>query len=302
MEGKKILITGPTGQVAKPVALALAQSNDVVGIARFSDKRGREALEKGGVSCIPVDLVEGDFSDVPTEFDYVLNFAVAKTNDFDADIAANAEATGLLMSHCRNASAFLHCSSTAVYQPDGHRAFAETDPLGDNHRVLSFLATYSITKIAAEAVARFGAREFRLPTVIARLNVPYGNNGGWPLMHLEQVLAGQPIAVHVDEPSVYNPIHEVDIIASIPKLLEAASVPATVVNWGGNDQVSIEEWTQYLAGLVGREATFVKTDQTLESVSVDLAKQHRIAGPCQVHWRDGMRRMVETFHPELVNG
>jgi UDP-glucuronate 4-epimerase len=301
MEGKRILITGPTGQVAKPVTLALAKENDVTGLARFTDQAARAELEAAGVTCIPVDLAKGDFSAVPSDVDYVLNLAVTKTKSFDNDLAANAEATGLLMSHCRNATAFLHCSSTAVYQANGHHAFIETDELGDNHRVpgMAFMPTYSICKIAAEAMARFGAREYGLPTTIARLNVPYGDNGGWPWMHLEQVLAGQPVAVHIDEPSVYNPIHEDDIIATIPKLLAAASVPATIVNWGGDTAVSIEEWSTYLGELVGKPATFVKTDQTLESVTVDLTKQHALLGRSTVDWRDGMRRMVQTFHPEI---
>lgn len=301
LDGKRILITGPTGQVAKPVALALAKSNEVIGIARFNDAAAREQLEAAGVQCIKVDLAQGDFSAVPRDVDYVLNLAVTKTQDFDHDIAANVEAVGLLMSHCRDARAFLHCSSTAVYQPNGHNDFKETDPLGDNHRVpaMSFMPTCSTCKIAAEAMARFGAREYGLPTIIARLNVPYGDNGGWPWMHLEQVLAGQPVAVHTDEPSSYNPIHEDDIIASIPKLLEHASVPATIVNWGGSEVVSIEEWTTWFGELVGKPVTFVKTDQVLESVTIDTTKQHELIGPTTVHWKDGMRRLVQAFHPEI---
>lgn len=301
MKGKRILITGPTGQVAKPVSIALAKDNEVFGLARFNDANAKAELEAAGIKCVKADLAAGDFSAVPTDIDYVLNLAVTKTQDFDYDIAANAEATGLLMSHCRNATAFLHCSSTAVYQPNGHHQFAETDALGDNHRVpgMSFMPTYSICKIAAEAMARFGAREYNLPTIIARLNVPYGNNGGWPWMHLEQVLAGQPIAVHPDAPSTYNPIHEDDIIASIPKLLEHASVPATIVNWGGSEATSIEEWSTYFGELVGKPATFVHTDQVLESVTIDTTRMHELVGPTKVHWKDGMRRMVETFHPEI---
>jgi UDP-glucuronate 4-epimerase len=40
--------------------------------------------------------------------------------------------------------------------------------------------TYSISKIAAEAMARSCARRLKLPTTIARLNVPYGDRSGWP--------------------------------------------------------------------------------------------------------------------------
>jgi UDP-glucuronate 4-epimerase len=35
LDGAKILITGPTSQVALPIATALAETNDVWGIARF---------------------------------------------------------------------------------------------------------------------------------------------------------------------------------------------------------------------------------------------------------------------------
>ncbi len=300
MSGDKILVTGPTGQVAEPITKALAADNDVWGIARFSDAAARERLETAGVTCVAVDLAAGDFAGVPEDFDTVLNLAVVKTNDFDHDLAANVEATGLLMSHCRSAKAFLHCSSTAVYEPAGHHELQETDPLGDNHRVM--MQTYSICKIAAEAMARYGARQWNLPTTIARLNVPYGDNGGWPAWHLEFMLAGAPIQVHTEQPNLYNPIHEDDLIAQIPKLLEIASVPATTVNWAGRQQVSIEEWTAYLAELTGLEANIEPTDATLSSVTTDNTKLHELVGETTVDWHDGFRRMVAARHPELLEG
>ena len=62
--------------------------------------------------CVAIDLGDGDFAGLPGDFDYVLHFAVAKSPaNFDADLRANAEGVGLLMSHCRDAKAFLHCST-----------------------------------------------------------------------------------------------------------------------------------------------------------------------------------------------
>ncbi|TMM19455.1 MAG: NAD(P)-dependent oxidoreductase [Actinobacteria bacterium] len=298
MRGEKILFTGPTGQVGRPIALALATENEVWGLARFKDAGARAEMESAGVRCVAHNLATEDFSELPDDFTYVLNFSVVKSGRWDRDMAANAEAVGLLMHHCRRARAFLHCSSTAVYQADGHHRFAETDPLGDNHRVL--MPTYSITKIAAEAVVRSAARQWGIPTTIARLNVPYGDNGGWPLFHLEMILAGQPIAVHTNAPSIFNPIHEADIVAMVPRLLEVASVPATIVNWAGNDAVSIEEWSEYLGRLVGREPRFEHTELALESVTTDNSRLHELVGETTVSWREGMRRMVAARHPELT--
>ena len=298
LNGQKILVTGATGQVAKPIALALARDNDVWALARFKDAAARQDLEKAGVTCVPHNLASDQFSDIPDDFAYVLNLAVVKSGKWDRDLAGNAESVGLLMRHCRGATAFLHCSSTGVYAPNGRHPLAEDAALGDNHRTL--MPTYSISKIAAEVMARYGARVWQLPTIIARLNVPYGDNGGWPAFHLEQVLAGQPIDVHVDAPSVYCPIHEDDIISHIPRLLAAASVPATTVNWAGADAVSVEEWCAYLGELVCETATFHSNDRALESVVTDNARMHELIGPAKVGWRDGMRRMVAARHPERL--
>ncbi|MDT5010552.1 MAG: UDP-glucuronate 4-epimerase [Mycobacterium sp.] len=298
MRGAKILITGPTGQVATPVARALAVDNEVWGIARFSDAAARKGLEQAGIRCGKVNLAQGDFTGIPSDFDYVLNLAVAKSGDWDKDLAANAESVGLLMAHCRSAKAFLHCSSTGVYDPPDDDPRTEAAALGDNHKVM--LPTYSISKIAGEVVARTMARALDLPTTIARLNVPYGDNGGWPFFHMEMMLAGIPIPVPPGGPARYNPIHEDDIIATIPKLLAAASVPATTVNWAGEQTVSMQEWCGYLGSLIGREPTFEESDQALRGVPADVTRMHELVGAADVGWREGMRRMAAKFHPELV--
>jgi UDP-glucuronate 4-epimerase len=298
----RVLVTGPTGQVAQPLAITLAEHNEVWGVARFRDAAARERLENAGVRCVAADLAAGTYEGLPERVDYVLNFAVAHggPDDFDRDLAANAEATGLLMQRFRDARAFLHCSTTGVYEPAGHHRLRETDPLGDNHRVM--MPTYSICKIAAEAVARTAARQLDLPTTIARLNVPYGDNGGWPVFHLEMMLAGQPVPVHPDAPNLYNPIHDDDIAAQVPRLLEVAGVPATIVNWAGREQASIEEWCEYMGELTGREARFESTDQTISSVTTDNTRMHELIGETTVTWRDGFRRMVAARHPELLDG
>jgi UDP-glucuronate 4-epimerase len=150
LTGRKIVITGVTGQVARPLATALARDNEVYGAARFTDGRPAPALEAAGVHCVPVDLAAGDVSGLPADADYVLHFAVSKTNNWEVDLAANSGGLAYLMEHHREATAFLHCSTTGVYKPEGHREFAEDGPLGDNHGVWPFLRTYSICKIAAE--------------------------------------------------------------------------------------------------------------------------------------------------------
>jgi UDP-glucuronate 4-epimerase len=299
LRNEKILITGPASQVALPVARALAADNEVHGLARFGKEADRERVAALGVTCIALDLAEGSFDAVPDDFTVVLHFAVVKSGDFEYDLAANAEGTGRLMSHCRKARAFLHCSSGGVYAHQGPKHPAkEGDALGDNHA--GMLPTYSICKIAAETMARFGARQWNLPTVITRLSVPYGDNGGWPFFHLMMMKAGHPVPLHPERPNVFNPLHEDDYIRQLPRMLEAASVPATVVNWGGDEQVSVEEWCAYLGELTGFEPKFAETDATVGALPVDLTRMHELVGGTEVSWKDGIRRLVQSLAPDLL--
>jgi len=291
--GSSVLVTGATGQVAFPVALALAAEHRVTAIARFRDAAKRRALEAAGVTCIEVDLARPDLASVPREVDHLANFAVVKSGRWDLDLNTNAEALGVLVEHVRPGS-LLHCSSTGVYQPAGAHRLVETDPLGDNHRPI--METYSISKIAAEVMARYAARQWGIPTTIARLNVPYGDEGGWPAFHLAMLRAGQPVPVHPDRPNLFNPIHHDDIVRMVPKLFDVAATPATIVNWGGVEQVALEAWCEELARLAGVEATFVETEATIGGVTIDTTRMVDLVGPTLVDWRDGMRRLVEA-HP-----
>jgi nucleoside-diphosphate-sugar epimerase len=114
MKGQKVLVTGPTGQVAGPVASYLAKDNEVWATARFGDEGKKTAFEAEGITCVKSDLGTGDFSALPDDFDYVLHFACSRTPDFETDIRANGEGVGLLMSHCRRAKGFLACSTTGA--------------------------------------------------------------------------------------------------------------------------------------------------------------------------------------------
>ena len=58
LRDEKILVTGPAGQIAFPLAARLARDNEVWGIARFSDAAGRERVEKAGIQTRKIDLAD----------------------------------------------------------------------------------------------------------------------------------------------------------------------------------------------------------------------------------------------------
>jgi UDP-glucuronate 4-epimerase len=305
MRDEKIFVVGCTGQVALPVACALAAENEVVGLARFRNAVAKEQLEAAGVQCTTFDMRDPDLSAIPDDCTAVLDFAVSRTGMWQGDLDANVVGLGFLMEHCRQARAFLHCSTSGVYQPRADHLFVESDPLGDNHRPwetsMPFLSTYSISKIASEAMAVYGSRRFGLPTIITRLGVPYGDNGGWPAFHLELIATRVPIEVHPERPNRFNPIHEADIVRTIPALLDAASVPAKVVHWAGPVS-SVEDWCGILGHLTGIEPTYTETPHTIPPVPLDLKELDRITGggDSAVQLADGLASMVKARRPDLL--
>ncbi|MFP6640765.1 MAG: NAD-dependent epimerase/dehydratase family protein, partial [Myxococcota bacterium] len=244
---------------------------------------------------------ETDCGDLPEDFEYVLHLAavIPPGGDYDMSIRINAQGTGHLMSRFRNARACLVMSSCAVYASpqDGRHPVHERDPLGGSPQ--PYAPTYCVSKITQEAVTRFAAQEYGLPTVLARMNVAYGDNGGLPAMLLEGILAGQPVTIRASRASVCSPIHEEDIFSQTPRLLAAAGIPATITNWGGDEPVEIQELSQYLAELVGRKVEIEESPEGIHHYLLDATRRQTLAGECRIPWREGVRRMVAARYPEL---
>jgi nucleoside-diphosphate-sugar epimerase len=283
------------------MAKSLSTENEVWGVARFSDSSARAEVEALGVTTRALDLGDPDFSELPSDFTYLLHIAADFGEDYERGLRVNAEGTGFLLSHCRNAKAALVMSTLTVYKPhpDPFHAFGEDDPIGD--QLLPSPQPYSIVKIAEEAVARYCSREFSLPVTIARMGSAYGDRGGLPLWHLQAIAADKPVVLRWD-PLPYSPIHYDDINAQVEALLDVASVPAMIVNWAGDEPVTAQEWSAFFAELLG-----VEVDLQVQQVpgasrgSVgDHTKRFAVTGPCTVGWRAGFRDMAVHYYPDRV--
>ena len=298
LQDKKVLVTGGTGQIAGPIAEDFARQNEVWCAARFSDPVRKAELEGMGVKTCQWDMRTGDMSGLPDDFTHVVHSAlipVPSMTQHDEGITYNAEASALLMQHCRSAEAFLHVSSFCVYRMhDDHpnHAYAETDALGGT---ASYTASYPVSKLTSEGAVRAAARMLGLPTTIARMNVGYSwtGHGGLPVRFQKMMVEGKPIPVPIGYSNLSSPIGGADIARQAHLLLEVATVPATIVNWAGDDPVSDREMCDYVAELTGRTATYVETPVTWDSFISDNTRREQLIGKCEVHWRDGIRDTLE---------
>ena len=239
MRGSKILITGPTGQVASPIAKALAADNEVWGIARFTNPAVREDLEKAGVRCEAVNLAAGDFSGSrPTS----TTCSTWRWPRAAAGTKTCKPTRSRWACSWRTARAS-RASCTARRVPSMTRR--TTDP---NRRAPPSATT---TRSCSPPIpsprdrrrggcpvngARSGrAHDHRPPQRPIRRQRRDGRSAD-----------GDDAGRHPDtsparrDGEARPDAHEDDIIATIPKLLEVASIPATTVDWCGRRTVSLQ--------------------------------------------------------------
>ncbi|WP_338784231.1 NAD(P)-dependent oxidoreductase [Streptomyces sp. DG1A-41] len=299
--GQKILITGATGLVARSVAETLAVHNEVWCLGRFRDPSLERRLRERGIRTWRWDMARDTLDGLPDDFTHVLHAAVERGDgNFEEAVAVNSVATGRLMTHCRTAEAFLFVSTSAVYAPQApdHRHI-ESDPLA---AASAWMPAYPVGKLATEGAVRALAVTLGLPTTIARLNVAYGphGHGGLPVIFYRQMLAAEPIAVPHEHQHYCSPIHTDDIARHVPRLWAAATAPATVVNWGGDEIVGVRDLMSYVSRLTGVPVAFAPGDVTRAVVAFDATRRRNIAGDCAWSWRDGVRQVLDAHFPGSV--
>ena len=307
MKGQKVLFVGGQGPVSAPALRLLAPDNEVYALARFSRPGAREKLEAGGARCIRLDLFDS-LADLPDDFDYVFHSALPLTrgptgrtdvpprarwpNSFDP----YPDATGRLMAHCRSAKGFLFASTISVYDPPGgNTPVPESQPFG-----IHTTSAYSFTKVANEAVVSYLSVSLGIPATIIRVGSASGVDGGPMRDRLDRIVRGRPIRLHPETPTWVRPMFEPDCARLGVAALEAGRVPPVVVNWCGDDLVTVEEYCTYMGQLVGREVTFEYTPTAWCSLVADTTFMHEVLGPCQVSWREGCRMLVAQCYPDLV--
>jgi nucleoside-diphosphate-sugar epimerase len=296
LDGEKVLITGVTGKIAFPIARALAERNDVWGVARLAKTEDVERLEAAGIRPVKHDMSAGDLSVLPTDFDRVFHAAVDPgLGTWRECVETNAQRSADLLHHCKGAKGFVFCSTGSIYAYQGQRPLREDDPPG-----IPLRANYSFSKVAAEETLTWIATHFDIPLAIIRICSTYGPLGGAPLDRLEAILEGRPIRLHPDKPNNYNPIYEDDYVELGIRAMEVAAVPPVVVNWSGSETVSIEDYCTYLGELVGKEPVFEYTPDAHTPLWPDTTYMHQVLGETRVPWKEGFRRMVEAVHPELL--
>lgn len=295
MSGRRVLVTGASGLVAFPVARELAKSNEVYAVARFSDPAQKRLLEAAGAHTISFDLADPDLSPLPQSVDVVINYAVLPPTQKMA-YEVNAAATGRLARRYRDCQAFVHGSTGSLYHYQGERPLREDDPYG----LHSSAEAYAASKIAAEFLLKHLSEDYQMPTVIVRIFSFYGPRGGGVTQRIDQVARGLPVSVYPGVRNVHTPMFEDDYVEKTIAAASIASTPAQIINLGGPDAVTTQEYCEMAGELLGKQPAFVENSRAWP-IWADTSKMVELLGPCRVSMREGVRRVIEAGQAARVS-
>lgn len=296
MSGKRVLVTGASGVVAFPVAAELAKSNDVYAVARYSDPEQKRLLDSKGVRTIAFDMADPDLSPLPKSVDVVINYGVLPPGHKDA-YEVNVAATGRLASRYRDCQAFIHGSTGSLYEYQGERPLREDDPYG----LHASIENYAASKIAAEFLLKHLSVEYGMPTVLIRIFSFYGPRGGAVTERVDRVVQGLPVSVYPGVRNVYSPLFEDDYVEKTIAAAAIAKAPAEIVNVGGTEAVTTEEYCEIAGELLGRTPVFVENSRAWP-IWADTTRMVKLLGPNRVSVREGIRRVVESGREARLAG
>ncbi len=312
LEGQKVLFVGGQGPVSAPAARSLAPDNDVFVMARFSNSESRAKIEAQGMTCIVHDLFD-PVDDLPNDFDYVYHtalpmYAVSEPlGMWPESYDKYADATGRLMAHLRPPKGFLFGSTISLYDPPARpwgenvpKAPGDT-PVAENHLYgIHTHNAYAFTKACNEAVVSYLSRSLEIPTTIIRIGSASGPDGGPMRWRLDDIVEDKPVKVHPDNPTYMRPLFERDAAKFGIAALAAGRVPPLVVNWCGDDIVTVEEYCTFMGELIGKQPVFEYTTEAYVSLVPDITLRQEVLGSGEVRWQDGCRALVEACYPELM--
>lgn len=296
LKNRKILVTGASGLVALPVAVELASDNEVFALARWSDPDQKRLAEEAGAQAIAFDLSEEDLSPLPSSVDVVINYAVLPPSHGNLAYEVNTAATGRLARRYRDCEAFVHGSTGSLYEYQGERPLREDDPYG----LHSAGENYAASKIGAEYLLKHLSIDYELPVTIVRIFSFYGPRGGGVTQRVDQVAKGEPVSVYPGVRNVHTPLYEDDYVEKTIASAGIAKVGTEIINVGGSEAVTTQEYCEIAGEILGKEPIFVE-NSTSWPIWADTTKMEKLLGPSKVSMREGIRRVLEASEQRLSN-
>jgi nucleoside-diphosphate-sugar epimerase len=286
---KTVLVTGASGFIGRPLS---------------------EGLEQAGCAVIRHSSASGDIAScaLPTHLNgravnHVFHLA-ARTfvpdawSDPKPFYATNVLGTVNVAEFCRRTGASLTMLSSYVY---GRPQFL---PISEEHPVAAF-NPYGHTKLLAEEVCRYYARQFGVPTAIIRPFNIYGPGQGENFLVptlLRQTLdpEAREISIADDRPR-RDYLFIDDLIDLLLRTMNAAesSTGCEAFNAGSGHSVNPRELAELMLRIAGLEKPIVsrgeiRADEVLDTVADTEKAQRGFGWEPRISLEEGLRRIVQA--------
>jgi nucleoside-diphosphate-sugar epimerase len=270
-----LIILGVGGKIGPSLArLAKRAATDkrVVGVARFSERGVREALEAAGVECIAADLLERSQIEALPKLPNVVFMAGRKfgSSGHEEDTWAMNAYVPALVAEAFAGSRIVAYSTGCVYPfVDVHgggatEATPATPPPG----------AYANSCVAREAMFRYFSQLHGTPGRIIRLN--YAIDMRYGVLHdvARAVIAGQEIDLSTGH---VNVIWQGDANAMVLRALHHCTRPTSPLNVSGPETVSVR-WLAHCFGQRFGKAPLLTGIEAADGWLVNAAEAMRLFG------------------------
>lgn len=308
----KILITGIAGFIGSHTAERLqAMDHTVIGIDNFSPyydvaikRKTACELQAKGIKIIEADLIEDKtYQNLDTDFDYVFHFAaqpgISAAVSFDEYFENNVLATQKLIQFVchsnKNLKLFVNIATSSIY---GKEAFYNEE------KVPQPASNYGVSKLAAEQLVLFHAREELFKACSLRLYSVYGPRERPDKLYpklIQAACSGEPFTLFEGSAAHLRSFTFIDDIVDgiVAVIGKESEVNTQVFNLGTEVESTTQQGIDWVEQLTGKKINVVVVpkragDQLRTQAVITKAKEVLDYNP-RTTLEEGVKKHIEWY-------